>query len=81
LLCVNIEVLKFRLGRILAEEERDGSVDWNSIECRSGELLGELEVPIPLNVHEYLRGAERRRQDIVYGHAQRSQLLHFLRGH
>ena len=78
---MKIDALKFRLGRILAEEEGDGSVDWHSIECRSGELLGELKIPIPLIVDEYLRGAGRRRQDIVYGHAQRSQLLQFLRGH
>ena len=44
-------------------------------------VIGELQVPIPLIVDEYLRGTDRRRQDIVYGHAQRSQLLHFLRGH
>jgi hypothetical protein len=78
---MKIDELKFRLGQILAEEERDGSVDWHSVARLSGELLGELQVPIPLIVDEYLRGADRRRQDIVYGHAQRSQLLHFLRGH
>jgi hypothetical protein len=78
---MKIDELKFRLGQILAEEESDGSVDWYSVACLSAELLGELHAPIPLIVDEYLRGADRRRQDIVYGHAQRSQLLHFLRGH
>jgi len=78
---MKIDELKFRLGQILAEEEGDGPVDWHSVAYQSGELLGELQVPIPLIVDEYLRGTDRRRQDIVYGHAQRSQLLHFLRGH
>jgi hypothetical protein len=80
-ICMTIDELKLRLGRILAEEEGSESVDWHSVTCLSRELLGELQVPIPLIVDEYLRGADRRRQDTVYGHAQRSQLLHFLRGH
>jgi hypothetical protein len=78
---VKIDELKLRLGQILAEEEGDGSVDWQSVAGLSEKLLGELQLPIPLIVNEYLRGAERRRQDGVYAHAQRSQLLHFLRGH
>ena len=78
---VTIDQLKIRLGQILAEEEGDGSVDWDSIQSRSDELLGELQVPIPLIVQAYLRGADQRRTDSVYAHAQRSQLLHFLRGH
>jgi hypothetical protein len=78
---VKIDQLKLRLGQILAEEEGNGSVDWRIVQLRSDELLGELQVPIPLIVHEYLRGSDRRQQDSVYAHAQRSQLLHFLRGH
>ena len=62
-------------------EEGDGFADWSIIQLRSDELLGELQVPIPLIVSEYLQGADRRRQDSLYAHAQRSQLLHFLRGH
>lgn len=73
--------LKLRLGRILAEEEGNGSVDWRSVSCLSDELLGELQMPIPFIVNEYLRGTDRRRLDHVYAHAQRSQLLYFLRGH
>ena len=72
---VKIDQLKLRLGQILAEEEGDGFADWSIIQLRSDELLGELQVPIPL------QGADRRRQDSLYAHAQRSQLLHFLRGH
>jgi hypothetical protein len=78
---MKIDQLKIRLGQILAEEEGDGSVNWHNIMCLSDELRGELQVPIPLIVDEFLRGADRRRQDSVYAHAQRSQLLHFLRGH
>ena len=78
---VKIDQLKLRLGQILAEEEGDGFADWSIIQLRSDELLGELQVPIPLIVDEYLRGSDRRQQDSVYAHAQRSQLLYFLRGH
>jgi hypothetical protein len=78
---VKVDQLKLRLGQILAEEEGGGSVDWHNVTCLADELLGELQVPIPLIVNEYLRGADRRRQDSLYAHAQRSQLLHFLRGH
>ena len=78
---MKIDELKLRLGQILAEEEGYESVDWKMVQLRSVELLGELRMPIPLIVNEYLRGSDRRRQDGVYAHAQRSQLLHFLRGH
>lgn len=79
IMLVKIDELKRRLGQILAEEEGCGSVDWHDVAYRSDQLLGELQVPIPLIVDEYLRGADRRRLDPVYAHAQRSQLLHFLR--
>ena len=78
---MKIDELKVRLGQILAEEEGFESVNWGNVQLRSDELLGELQMPIPLIVNEYLRGSDRRRQDGVYAHAQRSQLLHFLRGH
>lgn len=78
--CVKDDELKLRLGRILAEEEGGGPVDWAVIECLATELLGELQMPAPLIVEEYLRGSARRRQDIVFAHAQRSELLRFLRG-
>jgi hypothetical protein len=72
--------LKYRLGRILAEEEGDGPVDWSTVERLSDELHGELQMPIPLIVDEYLRGSGRRRSDEMFGRAQRSELLQFLRG-
>ena len=78
---VKTNELKLRLGRILAEEEGNGSVDWHNVSCLADELLGELQMPIPFIVNEYLRETDRRRLDSVYAHAQRSQLLHFLRGH
>jgi hypothetical protein len=78
---VKIDELKLRLGRILVEEESDGSVDWGAVERMSHELLGALQVPIPLIVDAYLRGADRRRLDNVYAHAQRTQLIEFLRAH
>jgi hypothetical protein len=78
---MTIDELKLRLGSILAEEEGGGSVDWGIVQLRSDELLGELQMPIPLIVDEYLRGYGRRQKDSVYAHAQRSQLLRFLRGH
>ena len=71
--------LKNRLGRILAEEEGDGPVDWESVERLSNQLLGELQMPIPLVLDEYLRGSDRRRLDIMFAHAQRGELLQFLR--
>lgn len=78
---MKIDELKIRLGQILAEEEGYESVNWGNVQLRSDELLGELQMPIPLIVNEYLRGSDRRREDGVYAHAQRSQLLHFLRSH
>ena len=76
---MKIDELKIRLGRILAKEEGDASVDWPGVQGLSHELLGEVQLPIPLIVDEYLRGADRRRQDNVFAHAQRTQLLEFLR--
>ena len=76
---MDTDQLKSRLGRILAEEEGDGDVDWATVEHLSNQLLGELQMPVPLIVDEYLRGSERRRQDLVFGHAQRGQLLLYLR--
>jgi hypothetical protein len=76
---VKIDELKLRLGRILAEEEGNASINWYAVQCLSDELLGELQVPMPLIVDAYLRGTDRRRQDNVFAHAQRTQLLQFLR--
>ena len=72
--------LKLRLGQILAEEEGDGPIDWLSVERLSDELHGALQMPVPLIVDEYLRGFDRRRQDEMFGRAQRTELLTYLRG-
>ena len=71
--------LKVRLGHILAEEECDGAVDWQWVQSQSHALLGELRMPIPIIVDDYLRGFERRRRDRMFGRAQRSELVQFLR--
>ena len=76
---VTIDELKLRLGQILAEEEGDAPVDWNAVQFLSGELLEELDGSTPLIVDVYLRGSDRRREDGVFAHAQRSELLGFLR--
>ncbi|WP_395621933.1 hypothetical protein [Sphingomonas daechungensis] len=76
---MNVVELKVRLDRILAEEEGEGAVDWEIVEDQSNKLLGELPAPIPLVVEAYLLGSSRRREDGVFAHAQRSQLLSFLR--
>lgn len=72
--------LRNRLGRVLAEEESDGPVDWVAVERLSDELRAELHLPVPNIVDEYLRGFDRRRQDQVFGLSQRNELLQFLRG-
>jgi hypothetical protein len=71
--------LKHRLGRILAEEEGDGPIDWQRVEQLSNALIGELQMPVPLVVEAYLRGSARRREDMSIGHAQRGELVAFLR--
>lgn len=77
---MTIDELRFRLGQILAEEEGDGPTDWVTVEFLAGELATELNgSSVPLIVDAFLRGADRRRQDSVFAHAQRSELLHFLR--
>ena len=76
---MDIDELKHRLGQILATEEQDMAVDWPSIESQSNSLLRELRMPVPVIVDEYLRGSHQRRQDIMFGHSQRSELLVFLR--
>jgi hypothetical protein len=76
---MDITELKTRLGRILAEEEGGSPVDWQSVRRLSDELLGELQIPAPVIVDEYLRGSDRRQQDNVYGYHQRAQLLAYLR--
>lgn len=71
--------LKSRLSRVLAEEECEGPVDWPLVERLSNELHGELQMPVPLIVDEYLRDFEKRRQDQMFGRAQRCELLLYLR--
>ena len=48
-------------------------------QSQSDALVGELEMPVSLVVDEYLRGSDRRRQDMMFGRAQRLELLLYLR--
>ena len=77
---MDTDELKLRLGRILAEEEGDGATDWPTVERMSDQLRSELQMPAPLIVDEYLRGLDRRREEEMFGRAQRNELLTFLRG-
>jgi hypothetical protein len=80
---MTIEELKSELAIILSEEER-ADVDWAEVSALS-RTLHELLLSDPpafypeLLVEEYLSGADRRRDDPVVAHAQRSRLVAFLR--
>jgi len=70
--------LKARLSEILAEEE-EARVDWDAVLNRSADLLSEMTLPAPAVVQDYLNSIEMRRGDSVFAHAQRTELLRFLR--
>jgi len=67
------EELKRRLGEILAEEEGP-EVDWDAVARMSAQLASDLGHSLPPIAAEYLASVERRREDNVFGHAQRSVL-------
>jgi hypothetical protein len=67
------EELKRRLGQILAKEE-EPNVDWGAVATMSDELAGDLGDMRPPIVADYLTSVARRREDSVFGHAQRSAL-------
>ena len=69
--------LKRRLGQILANEE-DPDVDWDAVAAMSAELASDLGHSLPPIVADYLASVERRREDSVFGHAQRSVLVLYL---
>jgi hypothetical protein len=70
--------LKRRLGVILAKEEGQG-VDWAVVSIMSASLLRELDGSLPDFARDYLAGVNRRQSDAVFAHAQRSELLRYLR--
>lgn len=71
------EELKRRLGEILAKEE-EPEVDWDAVASMSGQLASDLGASLPPITAEYLTSVERRRDDVVFGHAQRSVLALYL---
>lgn len=75
---MSFDDLKARLGNILAEEE-ESEVDWDTVLNRSAVLLSEMTFPAPDIVQDYLNSIERRRLDCVFAHAQRTDVLRFLR--
>lgn len=70
--------LKRRLGLILAYEE-DPPVDWAVVKAMSDELATLAEGEAPLVVGSYLSEADKRQSDPVFAHAQRTELLRYLR--
>src|SRR5215210_6090057 len=71
------EELKRRLGEILAKEE-EPDVDWGAVAAMSAELAADMGHSIPPIAADYLASVERRREDSVFGHAQRSVLALYL---
>jgi hypothetical protein len=69
--------LKRRLGQILAEEEGP-DVDWDAVAAMSAQLAADLGHSLPPIAADYLASVERRREDSVFGHAQRSVLVLYL---
>jgi hypothetical protein len=71
------EELRRRLGEILAKEEELG-VDWDAIAAMSTQLASDLGHSLPPIAADYLANVDRRREDSVFGHAQRSVLKLYL---
>lgn len=75
---MNSDDLKRRLGQILAEEEGPDA-DWNAVAALSAQLVAELGPGLPSIAESYLASVEQRRADAVFAHAQRSELVQYLR--
>jgi hypothetical protein len=71
--------LKHRLG-LIAEHEQRPDADWAVIGRLCDELAEDVGIEAPLIVQEYLASFEQRRSDAVFAHAQRSELVRYLRG-
>jgi hypothetical protein len=81
---MTVRELKARLSQILSAEE-EADIDWSRVHRLSAALLDEVDqdAPEPCSldlVRDYLGAVERRRQDAVFAHAQRSELAQYLRG-
>ena len=66
-----------RLGQILAKEE-EPEVDWGAIAAVSAQLASDLGDSLPREAADYLASVDRRREDAVFGHAQRSVLALYI---
>jgi hypothetical protein len=75
---MNSDELKRRLGQILAEEEGPGS-DWKTVAALSAQLVADYGPGLPSTAKSYLASEELRRADAVFAHAQRSELVDYLR--
>lgn len=80
---LSLQELKSKLAHLLSEEEA-ADVDWLRVRELSLELAQDLRTNAPEDypaelVEEYLSGFDRRAQDPVFAHGQRSQLAAFLR--
>lgn len=70
--------LKQRLGLILTQEEQR-EVDWSLVARLCDDLAEELRIKAPPIVQEYLASFEQRESDVAFAHAQRSELVRYLR--
>lgn len=70
--------LKQRLGLILTQEEQR-EVDWSLVARLCDDLAEELGIKAPPIVQEYLASFEQRESDVAFAHAQRSELVRYLR--
>jgi hypothetical protein len=70
--------VKRRLGLILTQEERP-DVDWPLVARLCDDLAHELGAEAPAIVQEYLASFEKRRLDPMFAHAERSELVRYLR--
>jgi hypothetical protein len=71
--------LKRRLGDILAIEEAAIEPDWDAIAALSNHLISETTAALSEIAEAYLSGFNHRRTDGVFAHAQRAELLGYLR--
>ena len=71
------EELRRRLAEILVKEE-EPDVDWRAVTELSAALAQDLGNSLPPITADYLASVDRRREDAVFGHAQRSVLALYL---
>jgi hypothetical protein len=72
--------LKHRLGLIITQEQEPG-VDWAVVSCLCAALARDIGETERGPVKDYLGTSGRRKSDFVFAHAQRSELISYLRSH